>query len=73
MTDLVDDANSLADRELEMRIAAARARSTVAPVATDECANDCGEAPRPGSRYCCKECCEEDERRQMIRRKQGVR
>lgn len=73
MTDIIDSANDQRDRELEMRIAAARARSSKAPVATDECANECGEAPRPGSRYCCAECRDEDERRQMIRRKQGVR
>lgn len=71
MSDVIDDANENRDRELEMRIAAARGRSALPPPA--ECDNGCGEPPRAGSRYCCKECLEDHEARRRIEKRLGAR
>lgn len=67
MSDIIDDANERAERELEMRIRAARGVVTHHSV---NCLN-CGDHSLPGSSYCCKECRDDDETRQRQLRRQG--
>lgn len=67
MSDIIDDANDRAERELEMRIRAARG---VVTHHSAVCLN-CGEPSQFGSSYCCKECRDDDEARQRQRRRQG--
>lgn len=72
MSDVIDDANSRAELELERAIAAARSKIVAPASAFTECLN-CGDPPREGSRYCCKECAEDHEHRQRRLRNQGLR
>lgn len=71
MSDVIDDANDNRDRELEMRITAARGRAELPPPL--ECDNGCGERPRAGSRYCSADCLEDHSIRRRIERRLGVR
>lgn len=71
MSDVIDDANDNRDRELEMRITAARGRANLPPAT--ECDNGCGEKPRAGSRYCCAECLRDHEDRRRLEKRLGVR
>lgn len=69
MSDIIDDANDHVERELELRIKAARG---VVHVHTEHCLN-CGEPSQAGSSYCSKECLEDDQaRRRQIKRQGGV-
>lgn len=73
MADVIDDANSQRDRLLEMQISAARYRAAQPVVASDECLNECGDAPASGSRWCSADCRNEYETRAEIRRRQGLK
>ncbi len=70
MSDIIDDANDHLERELELRIRAAR--GVVVHNHSADCLN-CGEPSLPGSSYCCKECRDDDEKRKaQIKRQGGV-
>ncbi|WP_199028834.1 hypothetical protein [Ralstonia sp. ASV6] len=71
MPDEIDIANDYAQRTLEQAIAAARVNPK-SHQRVDQCLNECGEPPAEGSSYCCHECKVDAERRQAIRRCQGV-
>lgn len=71
MSDPTDLATDREDKERERAIAAARGRSNLPP--PEECDNGCGEPPRAGSRYCCRECLEDHESRRRIEKRLGVR
>lgn len=60
MSDIIDDANDRAERDLELHLKAAR--GVVVQPHSDECLN-CGDPSQPGSSYCCKECLQDDEKR----------
>lgn len=73
MSDPIDQGDASRELLLEAAIAAARRpaqQQTLTP--STECANGCGDPPRERSRYCCAACRDEDERRQQIRRRQGL-
>lgn len=67
MSDIIDDANERAERELAMRIQAARG---VVHDHSPVCLN-CGDPSQLGSSYCCKECRDDDEARKRQMRRQG--
>lgn len=67
MSDIIDDANDHVERELALRIQAARG---VVHQHSPECLN-CGDPSLPGSSYCCKDCRDDDEKRKRQLRIQG--
>jgi RNA polymerase-binding transcription factor DksA len=71
MSDIADEANSHIDRELELRIAAARnPKPEKFDVPDGECLNNCGEPVSDGRKYCCVECREDAEKRGRILKRQ---
>jgi hypothetical protein len=70
MADEADKANDHMERELAIRIKAARAVKT--PETTGSCFF-CGEDVGQGVRFCSKDCADDWERENEIRRKQGAR
>lgn len=74
MGDIVDEASVSSDRELELRIAAARGKATARlPVPGQECREECGHIALLGSHFCGADCRDAFERRERIRRKQGMK
>lgn len=73
MSDVIDDANSRAELELERAIAAARSSASAPAVVLTECLNQCGEKPRSGSKYCSKTCVEDHEYRLRQLKRMGMR
>lgn len=67
MTDIIDDANDRAERELEMRIQAARG---VVHQHSPTCLF-CGEESQPGSSYCSKDCRDDHEKQKRQISRQG--
>ena len=67
MSDLIDDANDHVERELELRIQAARG---VVIHHSPACLN-CGDPSQAGSSYCSKECRDDDEARKRQIKRQG--
>lgn len=72
MSDLIDDANDRAERDLQLSIERQR-RATAATVLTpsDECANDCGTAPRERSPFCSRECRDDHAAREAQLKRNG--
>lgn len=68
MSDIIDDANDRAERDLAMQIKAAR--SVVVQPHSDECLN-CGEPSLPGGSFCCVECRHDWERAEKMRKISG--
>ncbi len=58
MTDIIDQANDVAQAETESAIKAARAQSTQAPVFVGRCLN-CGKPTQAPRRWCDVECRDE--------------
>jgi len=73
MADPTDLATEREEKELARAIASARSRTLPAPVPGAECRNQCGEAARPGSHFCSKECVEDHEMLQRYLKGRGLR
>lgn len=71
--DDVDSTQERMDCEMALRIAAARKPVVETSEAPDgECANNCGDLPIPGGRYCSAECREDSDMRKQLRKRQGA-
>jgi hypothetical protein len=72
----MDEADFAAEREEKERaraIQAAQQQANAIKVILTECANDCGDAPQTGSRFCGIACRDEFEARQAKLKRQGIR
>lgn len=69
MSDIIDDANDHAMKELDLRIRAARGKTTTH---SDICLN-CGDPSKIGSSFCCAECRDDHEARaRQIKLRGGI-
>lgn len=74
MSDPIDQGDAARELLLEVAIAAARRPAQQAPAQTGgDCLNQCGELATEGSRWCSPDCRDETERRERIKRRQGMR
>ncbi len=67
MSDIIDDANDHLEKELALRIKAARGKETQH---SDTCIN-CGDPSKVGSSFCCKDCRDDHEQRLKMLKRQG--
>ena len=72
MADDIDRASDMQQIMLDSLIAAQRSKTTERKPSPAECLNGCGELPLPGGSFCCRDCKEDFDYRQQVRRSQGL-